>query len=44
MDTKGGGLTHYELGNTKYMRLVYGEGLRVPSPTNRFFDRDTYFY
>ena len=30
MDTKGGGLTHYELGNMKYMRLVYGEGLRVP--------------
>ena len=26
----GGGLTHYELGNMKYMRLVYGEGLRVP--------------
>ena len=26
----GGGLQHYELGNAKYMRLTYGEGLRVP--------------
>ena len=24
MDVKGGGLTHYEHGNTKYMRLAYG--------------------
>ena len=26
----GGGLQHYELGNQKYMRLAFGEGLRVP--------------
>ena len=44
MDTKGGGLTHYELGNTKYMRLVYGEGLRVPKMQNRAWDREKYFY
>ena len=44
MDTKGGGLTHYELGNAKYMRLTYGEGLRVPNLSYKNFDRDTYFY
>lgn len=40
----GGGLTHYELGNAKYMRLVYGEGLRVPKTSFRAWDRETYFY
>ena len=44
MDVKGGGLTHYELGNTKYMRLVYGEGLRVPKMMNKAWDREYYFY
>ena len=44
MDTKGGGLTHYELGNMKYMRLTYGEGMRVPNPTMKNFDKDVYFY
>ena len=44
MDTKGGGLAHYELGNSKYMRLVYGEGLRVPKMQNRAWDREKYFY
>ena len=27
---KGGGLTTYNHGNMKYMKLTYGEGLRVP--------------
>ena len=40
----GGGLTHYEQGNTKYMRLAYGEGLRVPKLQNRAWDREKYFY
>ena len=40
----GGGLQHYELGNAKYMRLVQGEGLRVPKMTWRAWDRETYFY
>ena len=40
----GGGLTHYELGNMKYMRLAYGEGLRVPKMQNRAWDREKYFY
>merc|ERR1712194_261299 len=44
MDVKGGGLTHYELGNMKYMRLCYGEGLRVPKMQNRAWDREKYFY
>merc|ERR1712021_246213 len=44
MDVKGGGLTHYELGNMKYMRLVYGEGLRVPKMQNRAWDREKYWY
>ena len=44
MDVKGGGLTHYEMGNTKYMRLIYGEGLRVPKTAFRFYDREKYFY
>ena len=44
MDIKGGGLTHYELGNMKYIRVVYGEGLRVPKTANRFWDREVYFY
>eukprot|EP00355_Strombidium_rassoulzadegani_P002700 CAMPEP_0168613360 /NCGR_PEP_ID=MMETSP0449_2-20121227/3409_1 /TAXON_ID=1082188 /ORGANISM="Strombidium rassoulzadegani, Strain ras09" /LENGTH=163 /DNA_ID=CAMNT_0008653987 /DNA_START=38 /DNA_END=530 /DNA_ORIENTATION=+ len=44
MDVKGGGLTHYELGNMKYMRCVYGEGLRVPKTMNRAWDREKYFY
>jgi len=30
MDIKGGGLTHYEKGNVSYLRLAYGEGLRMP--------------
>ena len=40
----GGGLTHYEHGNMKYMRLTYGEGLRVPKMQNRAWDREKYFY
>merc|ERR1740130_1823034 len=44
MDVKGGGLTHYEHGNTKYMRLTYGEGLRVPKQQWRAWDREKYFY
>ena len=44
MDVQGGGLTHYELGNMKYHRLVYGEGLRVPKTSNKFWDRELYFY
>merc|ERR1712048_1194134 len=36
--------THYEQGNTKYMRLVYGEGLRVPKQQWRAWDREKYFY
>ena len=44
MDVKGGGLAHYELGNMKYMRLTYGEGLRVPKMQNRAWDREKYFY
>ena len=44
MDVKGGGLTHYELGNMQYMRVVYGEGLRVPKIANNFWDREKYFY
>ena len=28
----------------KYMRLVYGEGLRVPKMQNRAWDREKYFY
>ena len=28
----------------KYMRLVYGEGLRVPHMQNRAWDREKYFY
>ena len=37
-------MTHYELGNTKYMRLTYGEGLRVPKMMNKAWDREYYFY
>ena len=37
-------MTHYEHGNTKYMRLAYGEGLRVPKMQNRAWDREKYFY
>ena len=44
MDIKGGGLTHYELGNMQYHRVVYGEGLRVPKTANRYWDREKYFY
>ena len=44
MDVKGGSLGHYELGNMKYMRLTYGEGLRVPKMQNRAWDREKYFY
>mmetsp|Transcript_19108 Transcript_19108/g.21444 ORF Transcript_19108/g.21444 Transcript_19108/m.21444 type:complete len:126 (+) Transcript_19108:38-415(+) len=44
MDIQGGGLTHYNLGNMKYMRVVYGEGLRVPKTANKFWDREVYFY
>ena len=28
----------------KYMRLCYGEGLRVPKMQNRAWDREKYFY
>ena len=28
----------------KYMRLTYGEGLRVPKMQNRAWDREKYFY
>ena len=44
MDIQGGGLTHYNLGNTKYIRLCYGEGLRVPKTSNKFWDRELHFY
>ncbi len=44
MDIKGGGLTHYELGNMNYIRTVYGEGLRVPKTANRYWDREKYYY
>lgn len=37
-------MTHYELGNMKYIRLVYGEGLRVPKMMNKAWDREKYFY
>ena len=37
-------MTHYEHGNVKYMRLCYGEGLRVPKMQNRAWDREKYFY
>ena len=37
-------MTHYEHGNTKYMRLCYGEGLRVPKQQWRAWDREKYFY
>ena len=37
-------MTHYEQGNTKYMRLTYGEGLRVPKQQWRAWDREKYFY
>jgi len=40
----GGGLTHYEKGNTQYMRLAFGEGLRVPKTQWRAWDREKYFY
>ncbi len=42
MDIIGGGLTHYELGNAKYLKLTYGEGLRVPK-TFAIYDSD-YFH
>ena len=32
------------MGNMKYMRLTYGEGLRVPKMQNRAWDREKYFY
>ena len=44
MDTKGGGLTHYDLGNNQYLRQVYGEGLRVPKLQNNAWDKQKYFY
>merc|ERR1712045_1101155 len=44
MDVKGGGLTHYEKGNTGYMRLAFGEGLRVPKTQWRAWDREKYYY
>ena len=37
-------MTHYEKGNLQYMRVAYGEGLRMPSVQNRAFDREKYFY
>ena len=37
-------MTHYEKGNTQYMRLAYGEGLRVPKTQMRAWDREKYFY
>ena len=40
----GGGLQHYDHGNVKYMRLAYGEGLRVPNQNWRAWDREKYFY
>ena len=40
----GGGLQHYERGNTQYMRLTFGEGLRVPKMQWRAWDREKYFY
>ena len=42
--TIGGGLSHYEKGNTGYMRLAYGEGLRVPKQQWRAWDREKYYY
>ena len=40
----GGGLQHYELGNQKYMRLCFGEGLRMPKQQWRAWDREKYWY
>ena len=37
-------MTHYEKGNMPYMRLAFGEGLRVPKTQNRAWDREKYFY
>ena len=44
MDVQGGGVTHYNLGDMKYIRLVYGEGLRVPKTANKFWDREYHYY
>ena len=44
MDVQGGGAIAYNRGNTGYMRLTYGEGLRVPKQQWRAWDRESYFY
>ena len=40
----GGGLQHYEKGNVSYMRLTYGEGLRVPKTMWAHWDREKFYY
>ena len=44
MDTQGGGLTHYQLGNVQNVRLVYGDGLRAHKPNLAKFEESAYFY
>ena len=37
-------MTHYEKGNIPYIRVVFGEGLRVPHTMNKAWDREKQYY